>query len=170
MRISELVGIHAVKGFNVHQSDERQKFLFVLYSSKTHGKESKPQKIKIAALPSYEVRNNICPFTIIKEYIDLRPALLSKEEKFFIFRDYSTPSPGIVRQLLYKILRHIDLDPKYYGTHSFRMGRATDLMKNNVPVDTIKMVGRWKSNAVFKYINVIISCFQSCLAVLKTFG
>ena len=41
---------HAVKAVNVHIGQNKPKMMLVLYSSKTHGKESRPQKVKISAL------------------------------------------------------------------------------------------------------------------------
>ena len=37
-------------------------------------------------------------------------------------------------------------------SHSFRQGRAMDLHANGVPLETIRIVGRWKSDAVFTYL------------------
>ena len=60
--------------------------------------------------------------------------------------------PKHVRWTLKRLLRRLKLNDKLYNTHSFRIGRATDLKKTGTPVDDIKMLGRWRSNAVFKYI------------------
>ena len=40
----------------------------------------------------------------------------------------------------------------HFKTHSFRIGRATDLAAEGVNADTIKMMGRWSSNVFCKYI------------------
>ena len=39
-----------------------------------------------------------------------------------------------------------------YNTHSFRIGRATQLAKDNETEATIKSTGGWKSAAYNKYI------------------
>ena len=39
-----------------------------------------------------------------------------------------------------------------YSTHSFRIGRATQLPFEQVPEDQIRQIGHWKSNAYLKYI------------------
>ena len=43
-------------------------------------------------------------------------------------------------------------DDTLYGTHSLRSGRTCDLYKLGLSVETIKKIGRWKSNAVFRYL------------------
>ena len=44
------------------------------------------------------------------------------------------------------------LNPTYYNTHSFRIGRATQMAMDNIPTETIRRTGRWKSDAYLKYI------------------
>ena len=51
-----------------------------------------------------------------------------------------------------KEISQLGLEGALYDTHSLRIGQATDLLKANVPIDEIKRKGRWKSNAVFKYL------------------
>ena len=54
MRIGELsvsqCDTHTVRAENVHIGVNKNKLLIILYSSKTHGKESRPQKIKISEI------------------------------------------------------------------------------------------------------------------------
>ena len=66
-RIGELtLGSHPVLANDVHIGMNKEKMLFVLHTSKTHGKGSKPQKIKIQKLSkitdSERRSNNWCPF------------------------------------------------------------------------------------------------------------
>ena len=49
---------HSVKACNVHMGTNKPKVLLVLYSSKTHGKESRPQKVKIQAIDDVAYRNS----------------------------------------------------------------------------------------------------------------
>ena len=50
LRIGEMTASsHVIKAKNVHISVNKNKLLLVLYSSKTHGKADRPQKIKIEA-------------------------------------------------------------------------------------------------------------------------
>ena len=60
--------------------------------------------------------------------------------------------PVHVRNVLSTCLRNIGLNPDHYGTHSFRIGRATDQFKQGYSVERIKREGRWESDAVYKYL------------------
>ena len=52
LRVGELsLGSHTIKACNIHVGNNKDKILIVLYSSKTHGVESRPQKVKISAIP-----------------------------------------------------------------------------------------------------------------------
>ena len=76
-----------------------------------------------------------------------------KCEPFFVFRDGTPVSPINVRSTLRKVLRMIGLEAELYNTHSFHIGQATDLIKMGFSIEQVKLVGRWKSNAVYKYIH-----------------
>ena len=56
------------------------------------------------------------------------------------------------RQLLRKMLSSFGLNAELYDMHSLRIGRASDLIKQNYSIEQVKRMGRWKSNAVYKYI------------------
>ena len=52
LRVGEMtLSPHTVKAGDIHVGHNKDKIQIVLYTSKTHGKESGPQKIKISALP-----------------------------------------------------------------------------------------------------------------------
>ena len=159
LRIGELTeSPHVVKAKDVYVGTMKNKIMLVLYSSKTHNKRSSPQTIKIDALDNYKMEvgseKSFCPFYICQTYSQMRNGYLTDDEQYFVFRDHSPVKPYHVRKVLKKILRNIGLNPKLYGTHSFRIGRATDLLINKESVDHIKQLGRWKSNAVYKYLKL----------------
>ena len=52
-------------------------------------------------------------------------------------------------------LQQCGIDYHNFSVHSLRAGRACDLLSYGVSVETIKKLGRWKSNAVFKYLKLI---------------
>jgi hypothetical protein len=54
-------------------------------------------------------------------------------------------------QSLSKCLRKAGYDPTHYTGHSFRRGAASTALEAGVSHDDIKMLGRWKSDAVNKY-------------------
>ena len=85
--------------------------------------------------------------------MEIRGGYIEEKEAFFIFRDGSNVKSDQVRRTLRKILHRLNLDPKLYDTHSFRIGRALDLLyKFQFSIARIRHIGRWKSNVVFKYL------------------
>ena len=154
LRISELVGIHAFKAKDIHVANNKQKILILLYSSKTHTEGAKPQKIKISLdLDKSSKKLQFSPFELTQNFGEMRGDYDQTSDQFFIFRDGSRVKPAQVRKILKNCIKNLGLNPKLYGTHSFRIGRATDLERLGTPVETIKLMGRWRSNTVFKYIH-----------------
>ena len=153
-RISELTTAkHPIKARDVHTGMNKNKMLFILCSSKTHGLESRPQKVKITANSNnVHFRSFFCPFKTSREYLALRGNYVNDSDPFFIFRDHSPVTPPHVRCILNRSLQAIDLKPELYGLHSFRIGWASDMMKFKCLLAEVKLAGRWKSNVVYKYI------------------
>ena len=150
---------HAVKAKNVHVAGNKRKMMIMLYSSKTHGKESRPQKIKITAaneeLYAKNSKSFFCPFELVRTYLRLRGTYDEDSEEFFVFRTRMPVQPTHARQVLKLCLKHIGLDETLYDFHSMRAGRAVDLIKKyNFSISEVKRLGRWKSNAVYRYIKM----------------
>ena len=61
-------------------------------------------------------------------------------------------TPAVIRKKLSVCLSNIGVLAEQYGTHSLRRGGATWLLVSGVPVDTIKILGDWKSDSVFRYL------------------
>ena len=49
-------------------------------------------------------------------------------------------------------LASLSLDTSYYNSHSFRIGKASDLAKEGKSVTQISLIGRWNSSAFQNYI------------------
>ena len=150
---------HAVQARHVHITRNKDKMLFVLFTSKTHTCGDKPQMIKITSTPvkiCKQLTNSImqqqCPLQLLKMYLKCRLPAKSLTEQFFVFSDNSAVKPHHMREILHMALSKINLNSSLYGTHSLRIGRSSDLLRYGVSVETIKKLGRWKSNAIFKYL------------------
>ena len=170
MRVGELTDSHhVIKAKNVHRSEDRKHLLIVLYSSKTHGPGQRPQKIKIKGKTHLCVTDkgitytnedpainkkiiHFCPMKWTNRYIQVRGPYLEDNEQFLIFSDGTPLKPMDMRKILRRIMSSLNLQANLYDIHSFRIGRATDLYKNNISIEKIKELGRWKSNAVYKYL------------------
>ena len=168
LRVGEITqSQHVIKAKDVHESRYKRKLLIMLYSSKTHGRESLPQQVKILGKNELEITDNnqlckfskkytkpsyFCPYEWSRKYMDMRPPIQDEEEQLYIFRDGTPLHATHIRNLLRRLLKGLKLEPHLYDIHSFRIGRATDLFKADTPIDMIKQLGRWKSNAVYKYL------------------
>ena len=84
--------------------------------------------------------------------MDIRGPYKDKQEQFFVFTDLSPVKPEHIRSLLRQLLHNLNLDKLLYDVHSFRIGRTCDLEKMGYTVDQIKAMGRWRSNAVYRYL------------------
>ena len=155
LRVGELsYSNHCIKASNIHIGNNKDKILIVLYSSKTHGKESRPQKVKISAINNeYALHKKLfCPFKIVTKYMKIRGDYYTDEEQFFIFSDGSPVKPQHIRKTLRDLLNNLNLDSSLYDVHSFRGGRTVDLSKFGYDIERIKSMGRWKSSAVYRYL------------------
>ena len=151
-RISELTqGQHVVKAKDINIGLNKNKILIVLYSSKTHSKESRPQKVKIAENADTQLKRKrfFCPFQSLRKFMKLHGPYTSDKEQLFIFRDKSPVTPQHARKVLDKILVMAGLDKNLYSFHGLSAGWATELINLGYSIETVKLIGRWKSNAVY---------------------
>ena len=142
---------HVVKACDVKRGVNKRKIQFTLRSSKTHGKDSYPQKVKISS--SSRFRNTtFCPYELLDNYIACRPTRSSKDEQFFVFRDNSPVTPANFQNTFKSMFMLAGYDATLFSAHSLRAGRSLDLLSLGLSVETIKKLGRWKSNAVYNYL------------------
>ena len=94
-------------------------------------------------------KGNICCIQSVRLFMQARP----KHEGYFLC--YLNRDPLTRYQfnsILNKCISKIGLSTKFFKTHSFRIGTATDLAKEGVSSENIKKLERWSSNAFLKYI------------------
>ena len=157
MRVGEVTkSQHVLKAKNVHIATNKDKILFVLFSSKTHDEGSRLQKIKITSNKQEKsgsyITRHFCPFKLMRQYLQIRGDFWTEHEQFFVFRDHNPVTPSHARKVLKIILNRMDLNDNNYGMHSFRIGRTTDLIKYKYTIDEVKLMGHWKSYIIFRYI------------------
>ena len=161
LRVGELTsGTHPIRVSDVHLGRNKNKVLFILRSSKTYGEYTHPQTIKISQQSTHQNRRNsqqlnngnLCPYYLLRDFIKIRPKFLNPCEPFFTFSDHSPVKPDHLSKMLKMMLRLSNFDEKKYSVHGLRSGRALDLLKLGVSVESIKQIGRWKSNGVFTYL------------------
>ncbi len=102
----------------------------------------------VARIASYEVGE-----TKWKNTID-RPINLVRGERTSVFTEIT--STQVLHHLRAAAVQYGDdrlgFPLKKLGTHSIRSGAATAMFIAGVPVETIKMIGRWRGNAFLRYI------------------
>ena len=155
-RIGEIIqGSHTILAKNVHLAQNKRKVMFILYTSKTHDTSSRPQKVKIAALN----QNNLscyCPFDLLTRYLTLRNnSYLTKDEHFFIFQGGIEITQLCLRNVLATALSNLGLNSSLYTFQALRAGRVTDLHKWGFTTEQIKIIGRWRSNTVYKIFKIL---------------
>ena len=150
---------HAVTAKDVQIGVNKRKFLFILRSSKTHGKGLTPQLVKIEKTKKKNKRpgqsgNKLqlpCLYALLKQYSATCPPWTSDTQQFFVLSDGSNVTATLFRQYFKMLLKLENFDDRLYTLHSIRSGRAGNMLSLGFTVETIKKLGRWKSNAVFKY-------------------
>ena len=142
-RIGELTfSKHVLKAKDVHIGTNKDKLLFVLHTSKTHNKGSKPQSIKICA-EGESNRNPWCPFVWVQKFLSIRKKYVSDGEQFYVFHDCSPVTPSHYLAALKKLLQISNINSKFYSVHIICAGRTKDLFDMGVSVETIKKISRW---------------------------
>ena len=144
-------GPHTIKAHDVHIGVNKDKMLFTLRTFKTHGEDAMPQLVKITGLKSFS-NKMLCPFVILRNYVQARQSIKNHSEVFFVFKDRSAIPPSGLWGVLHKCLVRAGFDAKLYSFHSLRSDHASDMMKMGISVETIKKIRRWKSNAIFCYL------------------
>ena len=89
---------------------------------------------------------------MLKEFVIVRGLRKRNDEQFFIFSDKSPVTPSHARLILKSAIDSLGLNSEFYEFRSLRGSRATDLAEMKIDLGVIKTLGRWKSNAVFKYL------------------
>ena len=146
-RVGELTTFtHPVLVEDVNVGRNKDKFLFILRSSKTHDQSSRPQSIKISSTPKNPANQSLkggicCPYQALRKHSSLCPGYLTKSEPFFIFKDYGPVKPIHMRTILKDMLEKTGFDKSLYNCQSLRIGRASDLLKMGVSVESIKRIG-----------------------------
>ena len=110
-------------------------------------KFSKGQVFRMMVSPNM-VSPQISPVESYQAYARIRP----KADFAFVTKEGSPLSPAYIRASLRRVLDAINHKSLEFNTHSFRIGRATDMYANGYSDIQISKAGRWNSKAFLKYI------------------
>ena len=144
LRVSEIADYsksfnHSLQYDNFH-FDSHKNLLRLRLSSFKHSK---------AASPDYVIPCNSSFAFHINEFLNLRGR---SNAPVFIHKSGLPFSRTFITNNLRVDLTQIGLNAKHFNTHSFRIGRCTDLASFGYSDQQITLIGRWSSNAFRKYI------------------
>ena len=152
LRVSEIVFTNQINAnrpllySDVQVTDGSQAVLISIRVSKTD-QSGAPKILRIprSGNPS------LCCVTAVQNYLHLRPC---HSQYFFSHMNGSPLTRSQFTGVLAKAIRCLGLPAQVYTSHSFRIGCASDLASKGLSNETIKKLGRWKSDAVERYIRL----------------
>ena len=152
-QVGELTkGSHPICAKDVHIGENKKKLLFILHTSKTHWKNSKPQSVKISSTDIQKKQEkthftdrttiaNPCPYKLLRKFLNVRKkAYKTVDEPFFIFSDRTPVRPTNLRRVLKMMLQEAGLDFRLYNTMSFRAGRAECKCGNHTEIGKMEII------------------------------
>lgn len=149
-RVSELVFTSSLQAhrplmFNDVKFDERNRTLKVTIRDSKTSKQGTP----VTLLLPCEKDPQLCPVCCLYTYCGIRPKM---GQLLFIHSDGKPLKRTQFTSVLGKAVQMGKLGTGHFRSHSFRIGRATQLASDGVSMDVIQRLGRWKSNVCQLYI------------------
>jgi hypothetical protein len=84
--------------------------------------------------------------------------------------DGSPISQSFYTKELHNALSFIGLDINQYKPHRFRIGAARCAFQCKIPQEKIRLMGRWKSDAVYRYFRIPVFDVMDIFLCLPTRG
>jgi len=95
--------------------------------------------------------HNVCPVQALVQYLANRGGTPGP---FFILLNFKPLTRAMFSVALANVLTELKMDSHHFNTHSFRIGAATSAKRASISDCHLKVLGRWKSDAYLKYIQV----------------
>ncbi|CAJ0965237.1 unnamed protein product [Ranitomeya imitator] len=95
----------------------------------------------------FAIKGDICTLVLMKKYMMVR----SNGDQFFIHKNGFPLLSGQFLALLRRTLLFLGLPAAEFGTHSFRIGAATEASLAGLFESDIQRVGRWKSGCFTRW-------------------
>ena len=163
-------------GFNAKKMFTRSDFLFTescvyitVRWSKTIQMGQRTVTIPLVAVP----HSPLCPVAAIVQAFRMTPGC-DPSYQALCWRDSASVKNSVFTYRSFMlciktILLQLGVSPELYGTHSFRRGGATFALEAGVPLDTISLLGDWKSDAMFLYLHMPLSQRLSAQQVMTSY-
>lgn len=150
MRVSEVVFTsHLQASRPLLKTDvwlgEGENVLFIAIRASKTNQAGPPTILRIPAA----IKASICCFSAVRQYMTCRPP----DGRYFFCHQNGRPlSRGQFSAILTKAIKKLGLPMHLYASHSFRIGRASDLASRGYSCEAIMRLGRWNTRAVEGYI------------------
>ncbi|OCT92862.1 hypothetical protein XELAEV_18015928mg [Xenopus laevis] len=153
--VSEAVSASKLKQGGLHINDVQlvdNKLRVLIKKSKT----DQLGKGTLLWIGSFE-HSNLCPVKAYESFLAIRPNV---DGSFFIYSDGLPLTKFQLEHVLKRCLQKLNMEPKAYKSHSFRIGAATQASLLGFGEGFIRRLGRWDSKRYRSYIrpNLIDKC------------
>lgn len=101
-----------------------------------------------AWVPLHAVPGPACPVTAVAEFLTYRRGV----GHFLVHEDGSSLSRYQFQAVLKRCLAAVGVCPGEYGTHSFRIGAATEAARAGLSEIEVQRIGRWRSSCFAGYV------------------
>jgi site-specific recombinase XerD len=128
----------------IHQIHTSSSHLTINFQSYKHSKNHKP-KVIVPSIPN----STYCPVLAFQSYLSQRSP---SPGPVFLNQNGSPITRLQFAQFLKLTLSMAGLPGEHFNTHSFRIGRTTQMAQDNHSEHTIRTAGRWQSDAYKGYI------------------
>lgn len=99
-------------------------------------------------VPLHGVQGPVCPVKVVANFVARR----SQGAHFLVHEDGSPLSRFQFQSVFKHCLSQVGVPPGEYGTHSFRIGAATEAARAGLPNSDVQRIGRWRSNCFAGYV------------------
>lgn len=93
-----------------------------------------------------------CPVMRLEKFLDTRQQGVGGP--LFIHADGTPLTRFQFRRVLELAMVQAHIDPKEFGTHSFRIGAATEAVAGGLRGCDVQRIGRWSSNCYKRYVRL----------------
>lgn len=99
-------------------------------------------------VPLHRVQGLACPVSSVSDYLNYR----SQGSQFLVHENGFPLTRYQFQSILKKCLAQVGVSPNDYGTHSFRIGAATEAARAGLTNAEVQRIGRWKSSCFAGYV------------------
>ena len=149
------------KSFSPVTQFTRNDFSLHAHGYNVHVRWSKTIQLGQHSLHVPFVRNPgsvLCPVTAISQAFWLTKNA-DPYGQAFCYASTSTSAPRVFTYKMFmsylkRFLQELGAPANLFGSHSFRRGGASFALEAGIPLDTISIMGDWKSDAMFLYLHM----------------